>query len=236
MFAESDSQWLSTGIRAYNEPYVKTMRDGSVIMVLQTGKQDICILDITGGLSKIRIIPVSLAEHNPPFKGPVKLADFSDGRIAWFASGLDSTLLSCTNSNFSEPITWQVIGHEIQGAIVPISRSYGGIQVFVKDAEKGVCHRWYRPDGWSDWESLGGPLAGSLTIQDNSNDLPLIIGRGKDNSLWCIEHLVPNGWGSWKSAGGCLIDDPVALRDVDKSVNVFARGFDHSVLWAVLRL
>jgi len=223
------NHWINTGIRTQWEPFVKKLRNGNIVVVVHSSDQRILVAAGFENESGLKILNVEAANYSPAICGTVKIADFSDGRIAWFASGLDYSLMCGITHQLTGPISWNIIGSQISSEIFPISRSYGGIQVFVTDSGNGVAHRWYQPDGWSDWESMGGRLAGGISIQDNKNDLPVLFVRGCDNSIWCREHLVPNGWGEWIHAGGCFREEPTLLRCADQSIGAFVRGFDNCI-------
>jgi hypothetical protein len=54
--------------------------------------------------------------------------------------------------------------------------------------------------------------------------------RGKDNALWTMSQTAPGGsWSGWTSLGGILMGAPVAARNEDGHLEVFARGTDNAL-------
>lgn len=164
--------------------------------------------------------------------GTVSMVDFADGRIGWFAQDRCGRLLCSVSESLKGPIRWERIGPPVFEKPYPLARSYGGIQIFVRDSMNGAAHRWYMPEGWSDWEALEGHIAGGIVSADNGNGLPILCVRGPENAVWVKEHLVPNGWGSWISLGGHFREDPVPLHTSDDSNYVFALDFNGNVRFA----
>lgn len=205
------------------------MRNGELYAVAHTQMGKIMYADCTkqkcGEFTEVSVLNSNL--YNA--KGSVYMVDFADGRIAWFAISEKYHLLCSVTENIDKPILWEIIGAGVFSEPYPLARSYGGIQIFVRDIVNGISHRWYTDEGWSNWEALYGHIAGNVNSEDNINDLPVLLVRGPENAVWGKEHLVPNGWGEWHCLGGQFKADPVALRDAEKNIWAFAIDFENKI-------
>ncbi|MHB8418492.1 MAG: GH25 family lysozyme [Myxococcales bacterium] len=94
-----------------------------------------------------------------------------------------------------------------------------------------IYHKYFDPfdKRWSGWESLGGALAtGVSPILDKSGDA-LLFATDAHGQAWYNESDRPTGggWKGWKHiGGGTLSSRPVAVRDPNGELRLFARGQD----------
>ncbi len=221
--------WHEIDIETRGKMNLCKTRSGAVYAIAQTQSGNIAYMNCSADkCGRFTEIPV-LNANSHKASGSIYMVDFADGRIAWFAISEEYQLLCCVTDSIDRPVFWKVIGASVFGKPYPLARSYGGIQIFVRDITNGVSHRWYTDEGWSDWESLYGHISGDVTSADNKNDLPVLLVRGPENAIWAKEHLVPNGWGEWHCLGGQFREDPVALTDAEKTIWAFAVDFENKI-------
>src|SRR5207253_10123775 len=88
-------------------------------------------------------------------------------------------------------------------------------------------HSWYA-GGWSNWESLGGPIGAGTDLLgpglDGTAGLTAFV-RGSDDALW-YRSYVQGGWSGWQSLGGVLSADPQAIFSPGSRIDVFIKGSD----------
>lgn len=221
--------WHEIDIAIQGRMTFSKMRNGDLYAVAHTQEGKIvfasCSKRKCGEFAEVPVLNSNLYKAI----GSVYMVDFADGRIAWFAISEKNQLLCSVVENIDSPILWETIGTDIFCEPYPLARSYGGIQIFVRDIVNGVSHRWYTDEGWSDWEPLYGHIGGNVNSIDNINDLPVLLVRGPENAIWGKEHLVPNGWGEWRCLDGQFREDPVALRDAERNIWAFATDFENRI-------
>jgi hypothetical protein len=111
--------------------------------------------------------------------------------------------------------------------------TYGSIEVFVVGTDNAVWHNWTVDAAldWAGWSSLGGSIASSPVVANNSGTGNVIVsGLGTDSSIWYTAHPNGSGWTPFASLGGFLTSDPGAAFDSNGSAEIFARGGDNG-LW-----
>ncbi|HUB05559.1 MAG TPA: glycoside hydrolase domain-containing protein [Myxococcales bacterium] len=108
----------------------------------------------------------------------------------------------------------------------------GRTEVFALSQGEGrLYHRYYDPfdKRWSTWESLGGSFAtGASAILAQDGDGVLFATDAAGQASYDESHDADgSGWLGWKAiAGGPLSSRPVAVRDADGVLRLFARGQD----------
>ena len=100
-----------------------------------------------------------------------------------------------------------------------------------------LLHRWQTGQSnpiWSDWEDLGGHLAGSPVVGRNKDGRLEVFVRATGNVLQHIWQTAPNsGWSGWESLGtGGLAGDPAVASNADGRLEVFVRGA-RNALWHI---
>ena len=97
------------------------------------------------------------------------------------------------------------------------------LDVFARDANNAMIHKWWDGAQWSSWESLGGVLTSDPSAVSWGPNRIDVFARGTDNALW---HRGWNGnaWSGWESLGGSLSSAPEAASWSTGRLDVFARG------------
>jgi hypothetical protein len=79
----------------------------------------------------------------------------------------------------------------------------------------GQCwHRMYLDSqgGWSNWQSLGGTVTGTVSSVAWNNRMDIVV-RGTDNHCWYRRYYGDrNAWGSWIDLGGNLAYTPTIVQ------------------------
>ncbi len=105
----------------------------------------------------------------------------------------------------------------------------GRLDVFVRDDNLQLAHRWFVGGVWSDWESLGAP-AGTILASAPSAVAWMsgridIFAKGVDASLW--HKWYDNGrWYDWEWLGGLITSAPSVASWAPGRLDVFARGLN----------
>lgn len=112
--------------------------------------------------------------------------------------------------------------------------SNGGLEVFARGTDNALWHKWQTPNGWSDWQSLGGNLRGGPTVAIHAGGGLEVFSVASDGALWHIWQEA-HGWSQWESLGGGLIGSPTVAVNHDKRLEVFAQSPDGN-LWHIWQL
>jgi hypothetical protein len=114
---------------------------------------------------------------------------------------------------------------EINGYV--IYRGVDNAAWFILDTTPAVGGGNVVPTSWSDPVSLGGYIISNPTMARrlSTNDDLEVFAAGGDHALWVT---VSNGstYGPWQSLGGDVVGDPFAVRNGDRTIDVFAIGSD----------
>jgi acylphosphatase len=162
----------------------------------------------------------------------------SDGRLEVFAIGVDNCLYhiwqTAPNNGWSG---WGRLGNlRVKGTINVIRSNDGRIEVFARGEDNAIWHIWQTApnNGWSNWESLGGNKTSSPSAVVNNDGRMEVFAKGTDNAIWQKYQTWANGpwwpvFGLWNSMGGVLTSPPVAARNGDGRLEIFARGTDNAI-------
>lgn len=99
----------------------------------------------------------------------------------------------------------------------------GRLDVFARDMNMQLAHRWLTNGAWSDWELLGGFLTSDPAAVAWSPGRIDVFAKGIDAALW--HKWYDNGrWYEWESLGGILTSAPAVSSWSPGRLDVFARG------------
>jgi hypothetical protein len=180
--------------------------------------------------------------------GTMAVAASADGRLEFFAPGVDGALYHLWQtapsngwsdwSSFGTPPGVQLLGVP---AVAPSAD--GRLELFVVGEDGAVYHQWQTApsNGWSGWSSFGAPpgvglVALSAVAASADGRLELfVVGGDPDGGLWHQWQTAPsNGWSGWSSFGpppGTLLGGiPAVAPSADGRLEVFVVGAD-GALW-----
>ena len=162
----------------------------------------------------------------------------ADGRLEVFARGSDNRIYDNWQKTPGEGL-WN--GFTQLGSIdvfasgpSVVRKPDGHLHVFVRGLQNDLWHIFQQElnGGWSDWESLGGKLAGTPVPAIREDGMRIIVfSTGSNGKLWYIEQKTGgSGWTeSTEHLGGELVGSPVACSNADGRLVVFA-AFDDNQL------
>lgn len=108
----------------------------------------------------------------------------------------------------------------------------GRLDVFARDDNMQLIHRWLIGSSWSNWESLGAPagyMASAPAAVAWAGGRIDIFAKGIDMTLW--HKWYDNGqWYNWESLGGLLTSAPAVASWGPGRLDVFARGLSGDLI------
>jgi len=157
-----------------------------------------------------------------------------NGQIVLFVRGADNSIWEhwASRENISSD-DWVFESRKVctDRDFFAIERHYGGLEAFLIGFDNQVWHSWtmdYDQDKWSQWESLGGCVAGGLYLQNNSEKYPELFAKDPMNMLWHIRHY-RNGWHDWKKIGGPVSGNVSAAINTNGGLDVYCIGYDRKI-------
>ncbi|HWF11780.1 MAG TPA: hypothetical protein VG297_25105 [Bryobacteraceae bacterium] len=136
--------------------------------------------------------------------------------IPSFASGTTSPVTAmATQSNLSQPGQVTLQATNVAGASTLCSASFNA------------------SGGPPQWMSIGGSVAGKVSMVSNSNGTLQAFARGTDNALWTAAQTSPDGpWGTWQNLGDGLVSNPAVAMNGNHVLEVYVLGINNS-LWTI---
>ncbi|HYO16529.1 MAG TPA: hypothetical protein VE685_25305 [Thermoanaerobaculia bacterium] len=115
----------------------------------------------------------------------------------------------------------------------------GRLEVFVRRADGALWHRWTdpnAPDGWSAWQTLGGPITGDPIVA-RAADGRLEVFALNSRALvhkWRSGASPESSWSaSWTQIAANIASDPAMILNSAGVLQVFARATDASIGYSV---
>ena len=116
------------------------------------------------------------------------------------------------------------------GRPAAVARGTNQINVFVRQADGTVHHRWLDGTTWRAWEPLGKLIQGTpAAVSFQPERVDLFVREALTNIVWWRSW---NGgtWGTWQNLGGPIAGDITAISRAYGKIDLFARGLD-GALW-----
>lgn len=121
---------------------------------------------------------------------------------------------------------WTNLGGNGVGRPAAISWGPNHLDVFTKDANSRLVHRYWNGTTWSSWEALGTfQLAGDPVVTSWGNGRIDIFARGTDNAL--IHNWYDGLWRGWEHLGGVMKFDPTVVSLRPGHLDAFVIGSDY---------
>jgi hypothetical protein len=120
------------------------------------------------------------------------------------------------------------------GGVSAASWASGRLDLFARDADDHLAHRWYSGD-WSGWEDLGGKLTSDPVAVSWDSGRIDVFARGGDNHLVHTWWKSGSGWSGWEDLGGDLASSPAVASWASGRLDVFARGGDDDLVHKYFR-
>jgi hypothetical protein len=111
-------------------------------------------------------------------------------------------------------------------AVLRMRQYESRMDVFLRGEDDALWHTW-RADGepWTDWQSLGGPLASDPAAVSDGYFSVHVFALGAGGAL-LHRHLAGRAWANWESLGGTWTSPPAAASWGPDRLDVFVRGAD----------
>jgi len=163
-----------------------------------------------------------------------------DGQLHVFVRGRDGKLWEReqdTSGNVGAESGWRSWGARgskvITSAPAAALNSGGLVEVFARGIDGGLMRIRLTARGSgvaSEWESLGGILAGNPVVQRGQDGHLEVFARGPEGALWHLYETAPGGsWSAWESLGGTFIGDPAVTSNRDRGLQAFVRWTDNGL-------
>jgi len=187
---------------------------------------------LIAGLAALAIVTTTLAA--PAVAAPPALpstertspavASLSSGRTDLFWRSSAGDLIHQYRPSGGSWTRTRNLGGDLASQPVAVSWAPGRMDVFARDTDNTLAHRWYTAGRWSAWQSLGGTLSSAPAVTSWApGRLDLFI-RGSGGGLRHTSYQSGSGWSSWRSLGGTLTSSPTAASWAPGRLDVFARG------------
>jgi hypothetical protein len=193
-----------------------------------------------------------LINPNPGFLVPqwspeIKAVSWAPGRLDLFATGAD---LKTVHKAYDPSLgwvpalqngaeQWDNMGGKIIGKPAAVAWGPNRLDVFVRGTDNQVYHKawdgsaWYPGGGVTEWENLGGTLAGNPVAVSWSKERLDVFGRGFDGQIHHKWWSPQSGWGpsvlGWEAMGGKASSDPVVTSWGSGRLDMIIRGYDGAV-------
>lgn len=193
-----------------------------------------------------------LLNQNPGFLIPqlspdIKAVSWAPGRLDLFASGAD---LRTVHKAYDPSIgwvpamqygaeQWDNMGGKIVGKPAAVAWGPNRLDVFVRGTDNAIYHKawngsaWFPGAGVSDWENIGGVIAGSPVAVSWGKERLDIFGAGYDGQLHHKWWSPQSGWGpsvaGWEAIGGKVSVNPVVTSWAPGRLDVIIRGYDGAI-------
>lgn len=183
----------------------------------------------------------------PQWSPDVKAVSWAANRLDLFATGADIKTLHkawSPQSGWSPPLSygaeqWDNMGGKIVGKPAAVAWGPNRLDVFVRGTDNKIYHKawnqntWYPGGGVSDWENLGGVIAGSPVAVSWGKERLDIFGRGFDGNLHHKWWSPQSGWGpsaqGWENLGGKVSADPAVVSWGPGRLDIVIRGYDGAI-------
>lgn len=180
----------------------------------------------------------------PQWSPDIKAVSWAPGRIDLFATGADIKTLHKAYDAATGWVpamsygveAWDNMGGKIVGKAAAVAWEPNRLDVFVRGTNNNVYHKawasnaWYPGGGVSDWENIGGTLAGNPVAVSWAKERLDIFGRGFNGQLYHKWWSPQSGWGpsatAWEALGGKLSSDPVVTTWGPGRLDIVARAYD----------
>ena len=111
----------------------------------------------------------------------------------------------------------------------------GRLDLFGRNGDRHLVHRYYADHAWHDWKDLGGKLASSPAVVSWASGRIDVFAQDDD------AHLVHKWWSDgkwssgWEDLGGKLTSAPTVASQGERSLDVFARDTDDHLVHKYFR-
>lgn len=216
------SQWRRQKIKPAGE-----------VGITQTSKSEMYIIardlkgqlwekqEIRGDWSQWKLVEEADREQLDMEYGVLAANHARDGRIAVFGKSKYGEILFSWIDPYDEnkTIRWKNMYQAIAVNIAVCERCTGGIEVFRLDTANQLWHSWTNPKGeWSQWQPLGGPISGAMTVTNNKEGFPQVFGKFLDGSLAVRRHHSDGMWGEWVYVRKDKIQKFKSMQDSDGKI------------------